>query len=265
MDDRSGLLSSKEYRLKLAKAIKHYLDSKALTRKDLVRKNLSKATIDKVFQGEFSESTLTKLESILGTSFDAKSSGNSLGVMQAAKQWGGYILDSIAHLQGKYLCVRPIFNGSPNLNAYIIDIQWSESDRCLKFEERMRFDAQYSQRGVIYIPFGIPFLNLVSTDMGNIRTIQVCHPDQNGICRGVINTLSNPKGAIFIPAVAPIVLRQLIGDEQPEVGLITPEHKSYERYLREIKLVVDDDFARFVPPPQAPEDRRRSIAVVKPA
>jgi hypothetical protein len=134
----------------------------------------------------------------------------------------------------------------------------------LRFEELSRPDAKYTQHGVVYVPFGTPFINLVSTHLGNLRTVLLSLPDREGIARGLITTLSNPKGTIYVPVAAPIFLKRLAQGEQPELGFIRPESEAYAGYLSLLSSVVIDEYGRFVPVPPLPTDRRRVIAAVKP-
>jgi hypothetical protein len=255
-----GSLQSKSQRLAIAAAIQHHLDAHGLARKDLIRDYLSKSTIDKLFQGEFSERTLTKIEAILNIALTPKHAEDD----QAPSQIGGYTLQAVDYLQGDYLCVRPLFTDPTNLNAYLIRIAWDGATRSLRFEELSRRDAKYAQKGTVYIPFGTPFLNLVSTHLGNLRTVLLSLPDGEGVCRGLITTLSNPKGTMYTPVAAPVFLRRLATNEQPEVGFIKPDSASYAPYLDVLASVVADEFGRFVPAPPAPSDRRRAVAAVKP-
>jgi hypothetical protein len=62
-------LGSKTDRKAIAGAIQRYLDANGLARKDLIREHLSKSSIEKLFQGDFTERTLNKVEGILKTSF----------------------------------------------------------------------------------------------------------------------------------------------------------------------------------------------------
>ena len=259
MSEDQGSLQTKSQRLAIAAAIQHHLDAHGLARKDLIRDYLSKSTIDKLFQGEFSERTLTKIEAILNIALTPKHAEDD----QAPSQIGGYTLQAVDYLQGDYLCVRPLFTDPTNLNAYLIRISWDGATRSLRFEELSRRDAKYAQKGTVYIPFGTPFLNLVSTHLGNLRTVLLSLPDGEGVCRGLITTLSNPKGTMYTPVAAPVFLRRLAANEQPEVGFIKPDSASYAPYLDVLASVVADEFAGFVPAP-APSDRRRAVAAVKP-
>lgn len=260
MSEHQTSLETKTQRLAIAAAIQHHLDAHGLSRKDLIRDYLSKSTIDKVFQGEFSERTLTKIEAILNISLTAKPAEED----QAPSHVGGYALQAVAHLQGDYLCVRPLFSDPLSLNAYLIRIAWDRTMPSLRFEELSRRDAKYAQKGTVYVPFGTPFINLVSTNLGNLRTVLLSLPDSDGICRGIISTLSNPKGTMYTPVAAPIFLRRLAKGEQPETGFIKPDNESYAGYLAILTSVMADEFGMFVPPPAPPDRRRAAVAAVKP-
>jgi hypothetical protein len=166
---------SKNERLAIATAIQHHLDAHGLARKDLIRDYLSKSTIDKLFQGEFSERTLTKIEAILKISLTSKPGEDD----QAPGQFGGYTLHAVEYMQGDYLCVRPMFTHPTNLSAYIIRIVWDRTVPSLCFEELSRPDFKYAQKGAVYVPFGTPFINLVSTHLGNLRTVLLSLPDRD--------------------------------------------------------------------------------------
>ena len=245
-------LGSKPGRKAIASAIQRHLDANGLARKDLIREHLSKSSIEKLFQGDFTERTLNKVEGILKTSFQRQSGTRE---DTAAKSVGGYIFDTVEYLQGDYLCVRPMFADPASFNAYLIAIAWSDEQNCLLFEEKSRFDGKYRQKGTVYIPFGTSFMNLVSSTAGNVRTVLLSLPDSEGMMRGIINTLSNPKGSIYIPVAAPIVLRKLQATDVPELGVIAAEHRRYAEYRSWIATVVSEQFGIFAIP-QAPAPRK---------
>lgn len=251
MQNGSPAPTTKDARLAVAHAIQRHLDMHGLARKDLIRDFLSKATIDKIFQGEFSDRTLTKIEGILKTSFAA----NGDEEKRAPNRLGGYSYESVEKLIGDYLAVRPMFSDKVNLSAYLIAVTWGESERCLRFAERARHDDKYTKDGQVSIPLGLPLLNLISENAGVLRMILLSHPDHNGICRGIISTLSNPKGAIYIPVAAPIFLRRLTAGETPETGLIAPKSAAYAGYVKELASVAAEEYGVFVGVPHAPGSR----------
>ncbi len=79
--------------------------------------------------------------------------------------------------------------------------------------------------------------------------------------RGIISTLSNPQGSIYIPVAAPIVLRKLRPGEEPELGVIAPGSRRYGEYQSWLATVLTEEFGIFaVPQPQAP---RKAKAAAK--
>jgi hypothetical protein len=258
MKQETGL-GSKEDRKAIASAIQRHLDAIGLARKDLIREHLSKSSIEKLFQGDFTERTLNKVEGILKTSFQRQPKARE---DTAAKSVGGYVFDAVEYLQGDYLCVRPMFANPANFNAYLISITWSDAQKCLVFEEKSRFDGKYRQIGTVYIPFGTAFMNLVSSSAGNVRTILLSLPDSEDMMRGIISTLSNPKGSIYIPVAAPIVLRKLRAGEEPELGVIARDNRRYAEYQSWLTTVLTEEFGIFAVP--QPSAQRKSGRVAKP-
>jgi hypothetical protein len=252
----AGALATRDSRLAISNLVQRHLDENGIARKELIRDHLSKSAIDKFFRGEYSHRTLAKIEGILGRSF---AHGVAMDA-QAPEALGGYSFQSVKHLQGTYLYVRPMFNGSSNLSAYLIEIQWNESRGCLTFEERERIDSNYKQAGVVYIPLQLPFFNLVTIERGDIRTILLGFPEGD-LCRGITSTISRPKGPIRIPVAAPVMMRRLAEGEHPELGEITPGKSCYDSYLNDLTSVTANDFARFVLAPETQLERRRSVAV----
>ncbi|MDO9298375.1 hypothetical protein, partial [Bradyrhizobium sp.] len=241
MTQETGL-GSRQDKKAIASAIQRHLDANGLARKDLIREHLSKSSIEKLFQGDFTERTLNKVEGILKTSFQRQARVKD---DTAAKSVGGYVFDAVEYLQGDYLCVRPMFANPANFNAYLISIAWSDAQKCLVFEEKSRFDGKYRQVGTVYIPFGTAFMNLVSSSAGNVRTVLLSLPDTEDMMRGIISTLSNPKGSIYIPVAAPIVLRKLRAGEEPELGVIARDNRRYGEYQSWLATVLTEEFGIF--------------------
>jgi hypothetical protein len=259
MTQEAGFGSRSE-RKAIADAIQRHLDTSGMARKDLIRPNLSKSSVEKLFQGDFTDRTLNKVEGILKTTF-ARSASKPEHKSTALKKFGGYSFEAVESLQGDYLCIRPLFNNPTKLNVYLISVSWNDSDCLLTFEEKDRADAKYSQKGVVYIPFGTSFMNLVSNNVGSLRSILLSLPDEDGLSRGIISTLSNPKSNVLIPAAAPVVLKKIHGDARPGTGIVGVEHASYEEYHGLLAAVIADEYSLFAMPQLAAE-RRKSITVV---
>jgi hypothetical protein len=124
------------------------------------------------------------------------------------------------------------------INAYLVKIRWDAKQSCLTFEETDRADSAHIQQGKVYIPFGKPFMNLVTNERGDVRLIMVSRPDSQGVARGLIMTLSLPGGVNYIPASVPIVLRRVGKQELPRLGFVKPEDPEYSIYQKELLGVL---------------------------
>jgi len=188
-------------------------------------------------------------------------------ISHAVRNLGGYVRSNVEELEGRYVCFRPAFNSTGVINAYLMLVRWDEAGSCLMFEEQDRVDSGHTQSGHVYIPDGRPFMSLVTVEKGAMRLIMVSRPDDGEPARGLIMTLSNPGGANFTPASAPIVLRRIV-DETPRLGFIRPDTTDYDAYRRDLETVVPT-FGLFATLPRTapvteaalakPEDFRLSI------
>ncbi|WP_407149655.1 hypothetical protein [Bradyrhizobium sp. ORS 86] len=184
---------------------------------------------------------------------------------------GGYTRASVEGLEGRYVCFRPAFSAADTINAYLLTLHWDEAESCLAFEERERIDTGHTQKGRVYIPHGRPFMSFVTLEGGAIRLIMVSRPEQNTEpLRGLITTLSNPGGAHFTPASAPIVLRRMV-DQAPQLGFVRPGAPDYEAYRGDLETVMPI-FGCFATAPRVdssaepvpdPSERDVRLAVVK--
>lgn len=156
----------------------------------------------------------------------------------SALEIGGYTEESAKELEGRYVCFRPGFGDPGTITAYLVIIRWDRAHACLAFEEQSRPDGAHTQRGMVYLPNGKPFWSLVTVDKGSVRLLMVCRPVE-GIARGIILTLSTPRGAHFTPVAAPVVLRRL-GEETPTLGFVRPDMPDYNLYYVQLISVVPD-------------------------
>jgi hypothetical protein len=75
MTQETGL-GSKQDRKAIASTIQRHLDANGLARKDLIREHLSKSSIEKLFQGDFTERTLNKVEAFSKPVFNGRRRGS---------------------------------------------------------------------------------------------------------------------------------------------------------------------------------------------
>lgn len=175
---------------------------------------------------------------------------------EAAVDLGCYARASVEALEGRYVCFRPAFSSADVINAYLVSVHWDETASSLMFEERERVDAGHTQKGRVYIPDGRPFMSFVTVEKGAIRLIMVSRPESNEPARGLITTLSNPGGAHFTPACAPIVLRRVV-DHAPQLGFVRPGAPDYEAYHRDLEMVMPAfGFFATAPRPTSDEPQR---------
>jgi hypothetical protein len=257
MNDQAGSKYGENERIAIAAAIKKHLYAKGLSRKQLERSDLSRSTIDKALAGDFSDATLTKIEAILSASFVQTQERSTQAY--AAPALGGYAFQNVQEFIGSYISVRPTFRNPSILSAYLIEISWDSTQDCLTFREKLRADAKYSQTGVVYMPFGRPFLYLVTIDTGAVRTIIISEPHEEGVARGIITTLANPTGSLFIPATAPIVLKRLRSDVIPKLGYIDHRDDLYSEFKMLLESVITEQYGLII---SGVSERRKGLAVV---
>jgi hypothetical protein len=179
----------------------------------------------------------------------SRGAADRVGPRGASKELGSYSRESVEELEGRYVCFRPTFSNPAVVNAYEISIHWDDKRARLVFEERNRPDSGHSQVGQVHVPAGRPFMNLVTVDKGAVRVIMVTRPDNGGMARGLILTLSNPGGTHFIPATAPVVLRRM-SEAIPQMGFVHQDAPDYAMYLSQLSDVTPE-FGTFTSVAQA--------------
>jgi len=178
-----------------------------------------------------------------------------LGTEVAPLDFGGYTRSSVQEMEGRYVCFRPGFTSPGLITAYLLILRWDESESCLVFEEQGRADAAHTQKGHVYIPGEVEYVNFVTLEKGCIRVIIVSRLEKEGSSRGLILTLSNPAGSVYTPASAPVVLRRVKEGEIPQLGFIRPGLPGYDGYRDELETVVPA-FGLFAPPLQVDAKRK---------
>ena len=209
---------------------------------------LSSATIDNALAGEFTDETRVRIESALAsrTARPAPARAGTSATTTAPLEMGGYTRAAIDHYAGQYLTVRPSFSGNGTIYCYCTRIAWSDAESCLVFEEFNRPEAQYQHSGRIYIPPSSMFIHLVSLTKGAMRTVLVSQMGQTQEMRGLITTLANDTGALFLPACAPIVYQKRDGMDGQNFGHLTPDDPGYASFRALLQDTVRKSFVRWV-------------------
>jgi hypothetical protein len=156
----------------------------------------------------------------------------------ASSEVGAYLRHHVQDLEGRYVCFRPVFKTPEIINAYELTIKWDDKRSCLGFSESSRADASYTQSGLVYVPYGKPFFNLMTAEKGDVRLMTFCYPD-SGVTRGLVLTLSNPAGMHFTPASTPVVMRR-IESATPVFGFIAPGDPDYQYYSEQLQRVIPE-------------------------
>jgi class 3 adenylate cyclase len=220
---------------------------------------LSLAVIDMALKGEASSEVLAHIEQglanvdRLGTPKESTialrpSAPRTLLAMTntAPLEIGGYTRGAVDHYIGRYLTIRPSFTGNGTIYSYCTEISWSDTDACLVFAETKRPDTQYQHTGRVYIPPSSGFVYLVSLTKGAMRSILVSQLGQTSEMRGIITTLANDTGVLFIPAAAPIIYLRRNDIDELSFGHLTPDDASFDGYRRLLRDTVQQSFVRWV-------------------
>lgn len=165
---------------------------------------------------------------------------------RAPPQWGGYARSSLSHYPGTYLVVRPAFKQPANLYTYLVDVSWDEVGGGLVFAEKSRIDARHTQHGRIWIPNPSNHLYMVSGQDGWLRSITLSLLNEDNEMRGIVSTLHNISGALYVPVAAPIVFvkRDALDDET--LGDVVPADPRHAGYRALLKRAVDDGEAQLI-------------------
>ncbi len=164
----------------------------------------------------------------------------------APAQWGGYAQSSLSHYPGTYLVVRPAFKTRENIYTYLVDIAWDDVGGGLVFEERSRSDVRHTQHGRIWIPNPSHYLYLVSGRDGWLRSITLSFLDEDNEMRGIVSTLHNIGGAVYVPVAAPIVFMKRDEHDGDALGELTPSDALHPRYLAILRRAVAAGAAQLI-------------------
>jgi hypothetical protein len=249
MSEQSSSFSI-EQRFLIRDAIEREMWAKGWNRKKLVGETeLHQDTINNALNKnnpDFSDKTLFLFEKVLGKSF-RQVQENSTEDSVAPDALGAYSRKKVARFFGEYVCVRPYFADPKKLNAYVIELAWSDAERCMTFQEKERPDPTFTQRGHVYMPDGLPYMSLMTIGNGEVRHIILCkplNPNEGYVLRGLIQTLHKNSGVMYMPVSAPIVLFKPEG-KRPQLGAIEEENPDYKIY-RTLLDETSKDFVRQV-------------------
>lgn len=165
---------------------------------------------------------------------------------RAPPEWGGYARSSLSHYPGTYLVVRPAFKNRQNIYGYLVEMAWDEEGGGLVFHERSRTDTRHTQRGSVWIPSPSDYLYLVSGQDGWLRAVTLSFLDDENEMRGIVSTLHNSRGALYVPVAAPIVFVKIDDPADVPIGELTPDDPGYAAYRARLERAVADGAAQLI-------------------
>lgn len=167
---------------------------------------------------------------------------------KARPEWGGYAKSSVAHMIGSYLVLRSAFKTPGNLVTYATDMFWDDAEGGLIFQERDRLDARHSHRGHVRLPNMSMYMFLVSGENGWLRSVTLSVLDVSNEFHGILTTLHNTAGMMFVPVSTPVVYLKRENFDQDKFGEITPADANYEAYLATLKETIANTYVKIVVP-----------------
>ncbi len=172
----------------------------------------------------------------------------SAGSEMARPEWGGYAKSSVAHMIGSYLVLRSAFKTPGNLVTYATDMFWDDAEGGLIFQERDWLDARHSHRGHVRLPNMSMYMFLVSGENGWLRSVTLSVLDVSNEFHGILTTLHNTAGMMFVPVSTPVVYLKRENFDQDKFGEITPDDATYEAYLAALKESIANTYVKIVVP-----------------
>jgi transcriptional regulator with XRE-family HTH domain len=209
---------------------------------------LSVSTLEKGLSGErpFTLATLIRIEDALGVRLRGNAGTATSGPVAA--ELGAYRREGVAWLSGTYLTLRPSFEQTGKIYAYLTEISWSEEAGHLAFSESARLDAHFAQKGAVSMPYQSGYVYLVTNEYGQYRLLTLSRPSIAGSMYGLLTTLRSGRGGRLTPVAAPVALLRWDRARQgePALGVIDEQSAAHAHYRRELDRVCDEEFSAFV-------------------
>lgn len=254
MSQHDAVLSD-QLNLRVAERVREEIARRRISRQHLADEaRISLSTLEKALSGHrpFTLATIIRLEQAMG--FELRDQAETekpkpvASNGHAAEELGSYSRAAVSWLEGTFLTLRPSFGNHGDIFAYCTDIVWDAGNTHLKFEERERTDASFSQRGCISVPHLSGHVYLVTNTSGQYRMAVLSRPSIAGEMYGLLTTLRAGQGAQLTPVSVPLVLVPVKVFEAPVFGRITPADQAYDQYSRFLNKTIGDGYASFVMP-----------------
>ena len=148
--------------------------------------------------------------------------------------------------QGEFALFGASFGDADAIFAYCTEIVWDDEGTRLRFRERERTDASFSQHGSVSVPHRSGHIYLVTNTSGQYRMVVLSRPSITGEMFGLLTTLRAGQGAQLTPVSTPLVLLPLSAFEEPSFGRIARDGDHYGAYSALLGKVLDENYAAFI-------------------
>ena len=230
----------------IARRVREELARRRISRQALAdMARISISTLEKALSGgrSFTLATVLRLEEALDMPLRDLPAVAPSG--PAPEQLGAYARAAIKWIEGDFLTLRPSFENSDTLYAYLTTIRWDESLGHLVFSELARADQQFAQEGHVSIPNLSGHIYLVTNDTGQYRMAMLGRATREMRMFGILLTLQIGSGSQLVPVACPIGLIPVEQITAPEMGRILPGSACYSHYKALLDTATTGDFARF--------------------
>jgi transcriptional regulator with XRE-family HTH domain len=242
-------LSAKQSR-SVAAIIREQLARRRISRRQLVdQAKISISTLEKALSGRcsFTFAATVRLEEALGVSLreDDEDTGAAPANL-APGHLGFQARPAVTWIEGSYLTLRPSFSDPQAIFAYRTEIIWDDGLSSLIFWESERVDAEFSQQGLVSVPYKSRHIYLVTNRQGQYRLVIISHPTIDHEMFGIMTTLRLGSGAELMPVSSPIAYVPLGIVPKADFGRIAVGHTRYQQYRKLLQRTVEEPFALFL-------------------
>ncbi len=234
-------------RLDVARRVREEIARRRISRQTLAAKaRVSLSTLEKALTGTrpFSLATVIRIEETLGVTL--RPSPQIAAQTEAPEYLGAYSHPAVRWIEGRYVTIRPSFDGAGSLYAYMTDVQWNDAEGYLGFAESGRVDAKYEQSGTVSLSNLSGHIYLVTNTTGQYRMMILSRPTIEGAMYGVLTTLKVGHGSQLVPISCPIALVRYEQIAAPKLGVFNSGSAPFAAYRAILDTVMEQDFARFV-------------------
>lgn len=234
-------------RIDVGRRVREEIARRRISRQTLAAKaRVSLSTLEKALTGTrpFSLATVIRIEETLGVSLRSPQQVN--GHSEAPDHLGAYSRPAVRWIEGRYVTIRPSFDGSGSLYAYMTEIMWDETQGHLGFAESGRVDAKFEQSGDVSLSNLSGQIYLVTNAGGQYRMMILSRPTIEGAMYGVLTTLKVGHGSQLVPISCPIALVRHHDLTEPKLGVFTSDMVPFAAYRAVLDTVIGQDFGRIV-------------------